>query len=281
MSQQTPKYARVNNAPADTAKQQALLRVLPVCKTECEQASWLKLVESSELGTNSIPHELADLFGPLIHLGRDQPLVIGQLGQSLDGRIATHTGHSKYINGDHGLLHLHRLRALVDAVVVGIGTALADDPQLTVRMCAGNHPARVIIDPRGRLPASSRVLQNDGTRSIVITTSGSEGSFAPHVEILEMPSVNGRIEPGAIVKALASLGFNRLLIEGGAHTISSFIEARALDRLHILMAPVILGSGQSGLGLPRIDLVDQALRPITKAHLVGDEVIFDCDFSKC
>ena len=91
-------------------------------------------------------------------------MVVGQFGQSIDGRIATVTGHSKYINGTAGLAHLHRLRALVDAVVVGIGTAVADDPQLTVRRVAGPSPARVVIDPSGRLPATARLLAEDGIR---------------------------------------------------------------------------------------------------------------------
>src|SRR5882724_10160038 len=99
-----------------------------------------------------------DLFGPLRSGTVDDLVVVGQIGQSLDGRIATESGHSHYINGAEGLAHLHRLRALVDAVVVGIGTVLADDPQLTVRRVAGPHPARVVIDPRGRLPAGARLL---------------------------------------------------------------------------------------------------------------------------
>ena len=89
----------------------------------------------------------------------DELMVVGQIGQSLDGRIATESGHSKYINGPAGLTHLHRLRALVDAVVIGVGTAIADDPQLTVRRVAGQQPARVVIDPNGRLGSKAQGLQ--------------------------------------------------------------------------------------------------------------------------
>ena len=85
----------------------------------------------------------------------DDLMVVGQIGQSLDGRIATETGHSKYINGPAGLAHLHRLRSLVDGVVIGVGTAIADDPQLTVRRVSGPQPARIIIDPKGRLGAEA------------------------------------------------------------------------------------------------------------------------------
>src|SRR5262249_59875864 len=96
-------------------------------------------------------------------------VIVGQLGQSLDGRIATNSGHSKYINCEAGLDHLHRLRALMDAVVIGGGTALADDPQLTVRRVFGPNPARGILDPPGRLGPNARVLTDDGTRPLVGT----------------------------------------------------------------------------------------------------------------
>src|SRR5215470_3919154 len=102
------------------------------------------------------------VFGPLQSGAVDDLVVVGQIGQSLDGRIATNSGHSHYINGPGGLDHLHRLRALVDAVLIGVRTALVDDPQLTVRRVQGPNPARVILDPRGRLPACARVLAADG-----------------------------------------------------------------------------------------------------------------------
>ena len=98
-----------------------------------------------------LPPPWQDIFGPLRRGLVDDLVVVGQFGQSIDARIATASGHSHYINGAEGLAHLHRLRALVDAVVVGVGTALADDPQLTVRRVAGPNPARVVIDPNGRL----------------------------------------------------------------------------------------------------------------------------------
>src|SRR6201991_2834844 len=115
--------------------------------------SWASVPESFRSGIVPLPAPWEALFGTLRSGRADSVTVVGQLGQSLDGRIATETGHSHYINGPAGLAHLHRLRALVDAVVVGIGTALADNPQLTVRRVSGPHPARVVIDTRGRLPA--------------------------------------------------------------------------------------------------------------------------------
>src|SRR5471032_3238267 len=122
--------------------------------------------------THPLPQPWGELFEPLRTGMTDGLVVVGQIGQSLDGRIATESGHSKYINGPAGLNHLHRLRALVDAVVVGVGTALADDPQLTVRRVAGPSPARVVLDPRGRLPAGARLLAQDGSRRLVMTAAG-------------------------------------------------------------------------------------------------------------
>src|SRR5262249_44982571 len=107
------------------------------------------------------------LHAPLA-AGRRDGFALGQIGQSVDGRIATASGHSHYINGPAALDHLHRLRALADAVLVGIGTVLADDPQLTVRRVAGRSPARVVIDPNGRLPPTARLLAEDGVRVIVL-----------------------------------------------------------------------------------------------------------------
>src|SRR5215475_11045638 len=105
------------------------------------------------------------LYAPI---ASSRAVVVGQLGQSLDGRIATPTGHSHYVNGPAAIRHLHRLRALVDAAIVGIGTVLADDPRLTVREIAGPSPARVVIDPNGRLPAGARLLADDGVPRFVV-----------------------------------------------------------------------------------------------------------------
>jgi len=230
-------------------------------------------------GNNSLPDPWQDLFGPLRTPGKDGTVVVGQIGQSLDGRIATPAGHSHYINGDDGLAHLHRLRALVDAVVVGIGTVLADDPQLTVRRVTGPHPARIVIDPRGKLPRAARVLANDGVRRVVITAEGNRPDLPPGVEMLPVTPVDGSIPPHAILAGLSGLGFHRILIEGGANTVSRFLSAGCLDRLHVVVAPVVIGSGPAGLSLAPIEAMNQALRFPIRTHNLGPEVLFDCDFS--
>lgn len=225
-----------------------------------------------------LPPPWEEIFGPLRTGKTDTLVVVGQVGQSLDGRIATTTGHSHYISGPAGLAHLHRLRALVDAVVVGVGTGLADDPQLTVRHVAGPDPARVVIDPRGRLAPAARLLANDGARRIVVIAEGARCEL-PGVEVIALPSTGGVIAPAAILAGLAELGLRRVLVEGGPCTLSRFLAAGCLDRLHVVVAPIILGDGPPGFSLGPIDRVEQALRPPMRIHRLDGEVLFDCDLS--
>lgn len=205
------------------------------------------------------------------------PLVIGQLGQSLDGRIATPTGASKYINGEEALRHLHRIRAEVDAVVVGVGTAIADDPQLTTRHVAGRNPTRVVIDPNGRLPAGLRML-NDGAAPVLVVTCPGR-TVPPGAEPIELAAdAEGTIPPGAIVRALADRGLRRLLVEGGAETLARFLDAGMVDELHLMLAPVVLGSGKTGLNLAPIASLDEALRPLVRTMRFKDgDMLCMCD----
>jgi diaminohydroxyphosphoribosylaminopyrimidine deaminase / 5-amino-6-(5-phosphoribosylamino)uracil reductase len=230
-------------------------------------------------GQQPLPQGWADLFGPLRKGTVDDLVVVGQLGQSLDGRIATESGHSKFINGPAGLVHLHRLRALVDAVVVGVGTAIADDPQLTVRRVVGPQPARVLIDPNGRLGAGARMFADNGVRRLLITAQGTRCLPPSGVEVVALPVVDGQIAPSEILAALAGCGMRRILIEGGANTVSRFLVAGCLDRLHVTVAPIILGGGGPGLILPPLERADQALRMPIRVHKIDDDVLFDCDLS--
>jgi diaminohydroxyphosphoribosylaminopyrimidine deaminase / 5-amino-6-(5-phosphoribosylamino)uracil reductase len=207
----------------------------------------------------------------------DGLVVVGQFGQSIDARIATAGGDSHYINGAAGLAHLHRLRALVDAVVVGVGTALADDPQLTVRRVAGPSPARVVIDPNGRLPPTARLLAPDGARSVVLTSKRTPIDHAEGVEIVRLSARGGHIAPAGILAALKACGFRRILIEGGGNTVSRFLAAGCLDRLHVVIAPIIIGSGPSSVTLPPIARLERALRAPMRTHVLGGEVLLDCD----
>lgn len=253
--------------------------------------AWAGVPASFRTPDGELPPPWRDMFGPLRHGVVDGLVTVGQLGQSIDARIATVTGHSHYINGPAGLAHLHRLRALVDAVLIGVSTAAADDPQLTVRRVTGPSPARVILDPKGRVPVTARALAADGIRRLVITGKDCDAPFPSGVECARLPMHQGRIEPTAILASLAERGFRRILIEGGADTVSRFLAARCLDRLHITVAPIIIGAGRSSVNLPPIEHVAGALRAPMRAHVlknatggdaddpIGDELLIDCDLS--
>lgn len=251
-----------------------------------DSSQWLAVLAASasrSAAATDLPgNSLWPLYAPLARIGHDQDIVIGQIGQSLDGRIATPTGHSHYINGKTAIVHLHRLRALVDAVVVGVGTVVADDPQLTVRHVrpGSTQPARVVLDPSGRVPHSARCLSADGARRIVVRCSEHPPLNIAGVESVTIAaSANGAMAPGAVLAALRGMGLRRILIEGGAKTLSHFIQTGCLDRLHIMTAPMIIGSGPMGIQLAAIDRLDQALRPaVTTFALPDGDILSDCAF---
>lgn len=221
----------------------------------------------------------AALFEPILRATPEHPFILAQLGQSLDGRIATLSGESRWINGPSALDHLHRLRAHVDAVVVGIGTVIADDPQLTVRRVDGPQPVRVVLDPNGRLPVSARCLAAGGAPCLVV--SDRPHAVPDAAEILVVKPSGERLAPSAIVRALYDRGLKKVLVEGGATTVSHFLSAGVVDRLHMLVAPMILGSGIHGLSLPPIGKLGEALRPDVSVHVLdGGDVLFDCDLRR-
>jgi diaminohydroxyphosphoribosylaminopyrimidine deaminase/5-amino-6-(5-phosphoribosylamino)uracil reductase len=229
---------------------------------------------SSEL--SDAAHDVIELYLPL-RLKAD--LVIAQLGQSLDGRIATESGHSHYVTGPADIRRLHRLRALVDAVVVGAGTVVSDDPRLTVRQVEGSNPARVVLDPDARLDPRSHVFSDAAARTIVVRRA-PEGDAAPSMErdMLTIPSRGGQaFEPGTVLEALRKEGFRRVLVEGGGITVSRFLRAGVVDRLHVTVAPLLIGSGPPALTLEPIETLDQAIRPRCRHFHLGDDILFDLD----
>jgi diaminohydroxyphosphoribosylaminopyrimidine deaminase / 5-amino-6-(5-phosphoribosylamino)uracil reductase len=245
---------------------------------------WQHVLAARRTGTidASVGEPWQALFGPLVAYP-ERRLVIGQMGQSLDGRIATPSGHSHYVNGPAAIAHLHRLRALVDAVVVGVGTAIADDPALTVRHVEGASPARVVVDPGARMPETARLLADDGCRRILIARTGvmlPPRTLPSGVECIALDAgADGRIPPLAIVDALAARGLSRLLIEGGAATVSAFVAAGCLHRLHVAVAPLLIGSGPVGLTLPPIERLDEALRPRMRCYRLDEDMLWDVELS--
>ncbi len=219
---------------------------------------------------------LLDLYLPLRTPGA---LVVGQLGQSLDGRIATESGASKFVTGPQDIERLHRVRALVDAVVVGATTVRLDDPLLTVRLVEGRNPTRVVIDPSSRVPPGARVLGDGAARTILARRAPAGTATAELLDgELRVPAGDdGRLDLAALLNALAAEGLRRVLVEGGGVTVSRFLEAGLLDRLHVSVAPLLIGSGRPSLTLEAIASLDQAIRPACRHFTLGRDVLFDLD----
>jgi diaminohydroxyphosphoribosylaminopyrimidine deaminase/5-amino-6-(5-phosphoribosylamino)uracil reductase len=143
----------------------------------------------------------------------------------------------------------------------------------------GPQPVRAVIDPNGRLGRDARLFADDGVRRLLITVEGTRCAPPAGVEVVALPAQDGEIAPSAIVAALARAGMRRVLIEGGADTLSRFLTARCLDRMHVTVAPVILGEGGPGLALPPTERADRAPRMPVRVHKIEDDVLFDCDLS--
>lgn len=251
-------------------------------KSECPH--WARLL-AARGGRCATPAEspLTLLYGPLSAVPRGRSFAVAHLAQSLDGRIATASGVSRWLSGDEDLLHTHRMRALADAVLVGVNTVLYDDPQLTVRRCAGDHPVRVVIDAERRLDGRQRVFR-DGvapTLQLVAADRGVAGERVGEAEVLPIARLasGGGLDPHAIRAALAARGLHWLFIEGGGATVSRFLEARALDRLQITIAPVIIGSGRPSIALPEIIDLSTSLRPRTRRFELGADTLIECVFN--
>jgi len=200
-------------------------------------------------------------------------VVIAQLGQSLDGFIATRTGDSFALTGGEDHRHLHRLRSLVDAVVVGASTVIADDCRLTVREVPGPNPTRVVLDPGARVPPTASVLSNPEARTLWLVGASAPADLAAaaHVKVVRMRT-DGPFPPADVVRVLLDRGLGRVLVEGGGRLVSSFVTAGAVDRLFITVAPVLIGDGVPGLRFAGADALTDARRGRPRSFRLGDDV---------
>ncbi|WP_191061647.1 RibD family protein [Geminicoccus harenae] len=244
---------------------------------------WIALLESRATG-RPLPDGAAAWPG-LFALYRDQLQaasadglhVVAHLGQSLDGRIATASGHSAYVTGPEDLVHMHRLRALADAVLVGGGTVFHDDPQLTVRLCDGPSPVRVVLDPWRRLGTGYRVFQDQASRTLLLTRPENlDGGRHGHAEVVAVqPGSDGAAYcPRSVLRALAGLGLRRLLIEGGGATVACFWQHDCLDRVDLCVAPVVIGQGRDALPLPSAMSMQDAERFRPECLPLGDDRLY-------
>jgi diaminohydroxyphosphoribosylaminopyrimidine deaminase / 5-amino-6-(5-phosphoribosylamino)uracil reductase len=204
--------------------------------------------------------------------------VVGHLGQSLDGRIATREGASRWVTGAADIAHNHRMRALSDAVVIGASTLSQDDPQLTVRRCRGRNPVRVVVDSNRRLADDYGAFRDGAAPTLVFVADdkAGRGERLGEAEIVPMPRRDGSIAPGESLAELARRGLARVFVEGGGVTVSRFLAADCLDRLQITVSPLIIGSGRPSITLPEIADLRHGLRPRMRRFDLGEDIMFEC-----
>src|SRR5688572_1258720 len=225
-------------------------------------------------------HELIDLYLPICGATSTQPMTVGHLGQSLDGFIATRAGDSQFVTGPENILHLHRMRALSHAVVVGAGTVAADDPLLTTRQVSGPNPLRVVFDPGRRLDGRYRIFSDPDTPTLYATLAANVApgeSRLGSAEILPLDGADAAVPQ--LLQALQARGCHRVFVEGGGVTVSAFLEAGLLDRLQMAVAPLIVGSGKPAIRLEPKDVLSDCQRPAYRVFRMGGDVLFDCDLT--
>lgn len=222
--------------------------------------------------------------GYLLRVRSGRPLVTLKLATTLDGRIATHGGESRWITGEAARRRAHLLRARYDAVMVGIGTALADDPDLTCRLpgLEGRSPVRIIVDARLQLPLTSRLVTTTSKTPTWLVTvprgdrdrrNAFEDGGVQIIEVAEGPG--GYPAPGAMLAALGKAGLSRLLVEGGGHLAASLLRADLVDRLQWFRnAGVLGGDGVPAVAAYGIDSLSQMRRyRRSSAHPVGEDLL--------
>ncbi len=212
------------------------------------------------------------------------PFVTIKFAQSLDGRTATASGDSKWISSEPSLKLAHRERALHDAILVGIGTVLADDPELTVRRVRGRNPVRIALDPNLRIPLDSMILQEQNkARTLIVTRYRPKtGRKAAQLEKLGIGLLFlnmdpwGKLDLPELLKMLGGKGISSLLVEGGAETATHFLRQSLADRLLAITAPRLIGAGIDSVGDLGISQIKDAIRlDCRKVFRSGDDIVVD------
>jgi 3,4-dihydroxy 2-butanone 4-phosphate synthase/GTP cyclohydrolase II len=238
-------------------------------------------VDSSEVGADAPAIDATELLGD-VRPRPNRPYVVLKFAQSIDGRIATSSGDSKWISGEGERQVSHALRAACDAVLVGVGTVIADDPQLTVRMVAGTSPARVVLDSSLRTPDSAQILGTAAATTIVTTERSTEQRRAElrerGVRVEVVAESDDGVDLHAALAALRHMGVTSVLVEGGSHVLTSMLAAGVVDRLIVAIAPVVIGEGTEAVGALGISHVANAVRLDNRSvHMVDQDVVLAWD----
>ena len=211
-----------------------------------------------------------------------RPYVAVKFAQSLDGRIATASGDARWISGQDERRISHALRAACDAVLVGVGTVVTDDPRLTVRMVPGASPLRVVLDSTLRVPLAARVLEPDAA-TLLITTEASlperrRDLRARHVQVEVVPAGPHGVDLAAALAVMRASGVCSLLVEGGSKVITAMLGAGVVDRLIVGVAPTILGDGTDAVGALGVARVSDGIRLTNRAmHVMADDLLLSFD----
>ncbi len=233
-----------------------------------DEAIWQDVLARAPGAARALP-----LYAPLLA----GPIVLGRIAQTLDGKIATANGASFWISGPDDILHTHRLRALFDAVIVGAGTIRADDPQLTTRLCVGPSPTRVVLDTEFSLAGHHRVFSG-GPPTLHFCADDrapADRASVDRPDIISVPRAGRGLDLVAVIAELRNRGLHRVFIEGGGITVSRFLAAGLLDRLHVTVAPLLLGDGVPAFTLPGVARPEDGLRLEWTVHHLGTDVLFD------
>ena len=215
--------------------------------------------------------EIGQILLPILMLKKK--FYIGQIGQSLDGKIALLNGNSHYINDKNSISYLHSLRSICDAVVVGVNTIRKDDPLLTTRAIKGPNPQRIIIDPSLKLTNKYQVFK-DGMPNIIFTHSKINKKFN-NTQIYKLPERNFT---NLIYQNINRLGYKLVLVEGGSKTISKFLENKLLNIMQFIIAPTIIGSGINSINIEPITNLKNVIRTKNNIFKFGKEIIVSLEF---
>jgi diaminohydroxyphosphoribosylaminopyrimidine deaminase/5-amino-6-(5-phosphoribosylamino)uracil reductase len=217
------------------------------------------------------------------YIQTEMPFVTVKFAQTIDGRIASATGDSRWISSEPSLRLAHRLRSRHDAVLVGVGTILADDPQLTVRLVRGRNPLRVVVDSRLSIPLYAGVLTGrDDAGTIVATTGQADAERLSSLKrsgvqvLMANADVEGRVDLKDLMAKLGRMNISSVLVEGGATVITSLMRHGMADKVVAIVAPKIMGSGIEAVGDLGVQTVDSAMKlSLERAYRSGDDLVIE------
>ena len=220
----------------------------------------------SKINISKFYQSILNILLPILR--KNKKLVIAQIGQSIDGRIALNNGNSHYINNPKSIIYLHCLRSISDAIIVGSNTIKKDDPLLTTRKIKGTNPKRIIID--GSLSLNNKYkIFNDGNENIIFTKS-NKNIRLNNSTIIRLKEKNFTKN---LITQLKKLKYKNILVEGGSKTISELINNKYIDILQFMIAPILIGSGINSLNLKEISNLNKAIRPKHNFNELENEII--------